>query len=62
MEANNNVNYVDKHSGVSGKSSPINGSGNNNCILEKYDGDLLAVPGSLLPVSSVMSFKTRKVH
>lgn len=41
MEANNNINYIASTLGE------INGSGNNNCILQNYDDDLLAVPGSL---------------
>lgn len=51
MPAHSSLSDADDHSGRNGKSSQINRYGNSNCILQNYDGDLLAMPGSLPTVS-----------
>lgn len=50
MLAHGSLSDADDHSGRSGECSQINGYGNDNYVLQHYDGDLLAMPGSLAPV------------
>lgn len=50
MLAHGSLSDADDHSGRNGECSQINGYGNNNYILQNYDGDLLAMPGSLAQV------------